>query len=72
MGWVNAGYSLAQMAASIIMGYWCEKRNGKEPIYLSIILLAGGSLLYSYADAFGEKGIWCVLGGRLLLGLNAG
>jgi len=54
------------------MGYWCEKRNAKEPIFLSIILLAAGSALYSYAEAFESKGIWVVFGGRLLLGLNGG
>ena len=72
LGWVNSGFSFAQMVASLIMGYWCEKRNAKEPIFLSIILLAAGSLLYSYAETFGKNGIWVILGGRVLLGLNAG
>ncbi|XP_066920720.1 major facilitator superfamily domain-containing protein 8-like isoform X1 [Clytia hemisphaerica] len=72
LGWVNAGYSFAQMVSGIFMGYWCEKRNAKEPIFVSIILLAAGSLLYSYAETFGKKGIWVVLGGRVLLGTSAG
>lgn len=72
LGWVNAGYSFAQMVASLVMGYWCQKRRAIEPIVASIIFLAAGSALYSYAEAFGKKGIWVVLGGRIILGLSAG
>lgn len=72
LGWVNAGYSFAQMIASVLMGYWSEKRNAKEPMHMSILLLALGSGLYSYAEAFGRNGVWILLLARVLLGLSAG
>ena len=60
------------MISSLIMGYWCSKRNAKEPLYLSTVLVGGGGLLYAYAEAFGKNGIFIVLGGRILFGLGAG
>lgn len=72
LGWVNASFSFAQMISSLIMGYWSEKRNAKEPLFVSTILVACGGVLYAYAEAFEENGIWIVLGGRILFGLSAG
>lgn len=72
LGWVNSGFSLAQLVCSVIFGYWCDKRPSIEPLLLSIVLLAVGSGLYAYAEAFGTVGIWIVLGARILLGCSAG
>lgn len=72
LGWVNAGYSLAQMVSSFTMGYWSEKRRPIEPILIGIVCLGVGSGLYSYAGAFGTNGLWVVLGARVILGFGAG
>ena len=72
LGWVNASFSFSQMISSLIMGYWSEKRNAKEPLFVSTVLVACGGVLYAYAEAFGKNGTWIVLGGRILFGLSAG
>jgi len=72
LGWVNAAYSLGQMLASILFGYWCDRRPSIEPMMLSTLLLLVGSILYGYAESFGLNGIYVVLAARFVLGISAG
>ena len=72
LGWVNAGFSFGQLAASIFFGYWADRRKSIEPMMLSVLLLIIGNILYGYSEAFGKNGIYVVCGARVLLGLSAG
>lgn len=60
------------MLASILFGYWCDRRPSIEPMMLSTLLLLVGSILYGYAESFGVKGVYVVLAARFVLGISAG
>ena len=72
LGWVSAIFGIGQTISAFGFGYWTEKRPSIEPMTFSLVFLFIGSVLYSYAQAFGKKGIYVVLVARLILGISAG
>ena len=72
LGWVTSAYSLGRLLASIVFGYWSDKRRAMEPLIVSIVLLIVGSILYCYAEAFGDNGLYVVLIARIMQGMSSG
>ena len=69
---MTSSYSLGRLLASVVFGYWSDKRRAMEPLIVSTILLIVGSILYSYAQAFGDKGLYVVLIARTMQGMSSG
>ena len=72
LGMVTTSYSGAQLLTSLAFGYWSNRRRSTEPLIFSIVLLAVGSLMYGFAEAFAENGKYVVLGARIMQGLSSG
>ena len=43
-----------------------------EPLIVSTVSLIVGSILYSYAQAFGDNGLYVVLIARIMQGMSSG
>ena len=72
LGWVTSAYSLGRLLASIVFGYWSDKRRAMESLIVSIVLLIVGSILYCCAQAFGDNGLYVVLIARTMQGMSSG
>lgn len=72
LGMVTTSYSGAQLLTSLAFVYWSNRRRSIEPLIFSIVLLAVGSLMYGFAEAFAENGKYVVLGARIMQGLSSG
>ena len=60
------------MVGSFALGLWVHRFPAIQPLLFSMFLLAMGSLLYGYGEAFGTDGLNMILAARLILGLSAG
>lgn len=72
-GVVVAAYSLGQLIASPVFGFWSDKRPTHEPLLVSLIITVLTNLLYSYGQAFPhESGQYVLIVSRALVGFGAG
>uniref|UniRef100_A0A3B3RTP3 Major facilitator superfamily domain containing 8 n=1 Tax=Paramormyrops kingsleyae TaxID=1676925 RepID=A0A3B3RTP3_9TELE len=72
LGWVVAAYSLGQMVASPIFGWWSNRRPRKEPLVCSILINVAANLLYAYVHLFHSNRKYYMLTSRVLVGFGAG
>ncbi|XP_023655750.2 major facilitator superfamily domain-containing protein 8 isoform X1 [Paramormyrops kingsleyae] len=72
LGWVVAAYSLGQMVASPIFGWWSNRRPRKEPLVCSILVNVAANLLYAYVHLFHSNRKYYMLTSRVLVGFGAG
>ena len=74
LGIVIAAYSVGQLVASPLFGFWSDKRPVREPLFFSLFLCIVTNILYSYTQAFPTSTAkLCVLiAARLLVGFSAG
>ncbi|XP_029944128.1 major facilitator superfamily domain-containing protein 8 [Salarias fasciatus] len=72
LGWVVAAYSLGQMVASPIFGWWSNSRPSKEPLVCSIFLNLSANIYYAYAYLPMTHNKFHVLVSRAFVGFGAG
>lgn len=73
LGWVVAAYSLGQLIASPIFGFWADKRPTREPLLVAMVINVVFSLLYCYCGAIpaGVAG-YILIVARAMVGIGAG
>ncbi|XP_028657485.1 major facilitator superfamily domain-containing protein 8 isoform X1 [Erpetoichthys calabaricus] len=72
LGWVVAAYSLGQMLASPIFGWWSNHRPRKEPLITSISINVAANILYAYVHLPSSKNKYYMLMARAFVGIGAG
>uniref|UniRef100_F7GGG5 Major facilitator superfamily domain containing 8 n=1 Tax=Callithrix jacchus TaxID=9483 RepID=F7GGG5_CALJA len=72
LGWVIASYSLGQMVASPIFGFWSNYRPRKEPLIVSIFISVAANCLYAYVHVPASHNKYYMLIARGLVGFGAG
>ncbi|XP_028330417.1 major facilitator superfamily domain-containing protein 8-like [Gouania willdenowi] len=72
LGWVVAAYSLGQMVASPIFGWWSNYRPSKEPLVCSIFINLSANIYYAYASLPTSHNKIHVLVSRVFVGFGAG
>uniref|UniRef100_A0A2K5EVT6 Major facilitator superfamily domain containing 8 n=1 Tax=Aotus nancymaae TaxID=37293 RepID=A0A2K5EVT6_AOTNA len=72
LGWVIASYSLGQMVASPIFGFWSNYRPRKEPLIVSIFISVAANCLYAYVHIPASHNKYYMLIARGLVGFGAG
>uniref|UniRef100_A0A2K5EVT0 Major facilitator superfamily domain containing 8 n=1 Tax=Aotus nancymaae TaxID=37293 RepID=A0A2K5EVT0_AOTNA len=71
LGWVIASYSLGQMVASPIFGFWSNYRPRKEPLIVSIFISVAANCLYAYVHIPASHNKYYMLIARGLVGFGA-
>ncbi|KAK5848409.1 hypothetical protein PBY51_006026 [Eleginops maclovinus] len=72
LGWVVAAYSLGQMLASPLFGFWSNHRSRREPLVCSILINVLANIYYAYAYLPPSHNKLHVLVSRALVGFGAG
>uniref|UniRef100_A0A2K5RFI4 Major facilitator superfamily domain containing 8 n=1 Tax=Cebus imitator TaxID=2715852 RepID=A0A2K5RFI4_CEBIM len=71
LGWVIASYSLGQMVASPMFGFWSNYRPRKEPLIVSIFISVAANCLYAYVHIPASHNKYYMLIARGLVGFGA-
>ncbi|XP_066241140.1 major facilitator superfamily domain-containing protein 8 isoform X2 [Saccopteryx leptura] len=71
LGWVIAAFSLGQMVASPIFGWWSNYRPRKEPLTVSIFISVTANCLYAYVHVPASHNKYYMLVARGLVGFGA-
>ncbi|KAM8764039.1 major facilitator superfamily domain-containing protein 8 isoform 2-T2 [Rhynchonycteris naso] len=71
LGWVIAVFSLGQMVASPIFGWWSNYRPRKEPLTVSIFISVTANCLYAYVHVPASHNKYYMLAARGLVGFGA-
>ncbi|XP_076446302.1 major facilitator superfamily domain-containing protein 8-like [Babylonia areolata] len=72
LGWVVASYSLGQLLASPLFGWWSARRQAREPLLCSLFLQVGANLFYAYVQSVPANGGGCLVAARAVMGFAAG
>ncbi|XP_028285062.1 major facilitator superfamily domain-containing protein 8 [Parambassis ranga] len=72
LGWVVAAYSLGQMVASPIFGWWSNYRPRREPLVCSIFINLSANIYYAYAYLPKNNNKYHMLMSRAFVGFGAG
>ncbi|KAK3607035.1 hypothetical protein CHS0354_011594 [Potamilus streckersoni] len=73
LGWVVAIYSLGQLIASPIFGFWANFRaRSREPLVVSMIINILANVLYVYLESIPPKRLGYLMLARALIGFGAG
>lgn len=72
LGWVVAAYSLGQMIASPIFGFWSNHRPRREPLVCSIAINLSANIYYAYAYLPRTNNKFHMLMSRAFVGFGAG
>ncbi|XP_069129882.1 major facilitator superfamily domain-containing protein 8-like [Argopecten irradians] len=73
LGWVVASYSLGQLLASPIFGFWANKRQrSREPLVVSLIINILATILYAYLESLRSHRSIALLLSRTFIGFGAG
>nr|KAF6481081.1 major facilitator superfamily domain containing 8 [Molossus molossus] len=72
LGWVIASFSLGQMVASPVFGFWSNYRPRKEPLIVSIFISVAANCLYAYVHVPASHNKYYMLVARGLVGFGAG
>ncbi|VDK57653.1 unnamed protein product [Anisakis simplex] len=71
-GWINTAYSLGQMIASWVFGYWNQKTmRAKQPACFGLFIMALGNTLYAVLPEVPFQRKWLMLVARLLVGFGS-
>nr|KAF6481079.1 major facilitator superfamily domain containing 8 [Molossus molossus] len=71
LGWVIASFSLGQMVASPVFGFWSNYRPRKEPLIVSIFISVAANCLYAYVHVPASHNKYYMLVARGLVGFGA-
>jgi ceroid-lipofuscinosis MFS transporter 7 len=69
LGMIVAAFSVGRLFGSIFLGWWYNKRGGKEAIIFSLIISAIAHTAYSFATL---TGWWLLLLSRTVVGFGTG
>lgn len=72
LGWVVAAYSLGQMVASPIFGWWSNHRPRREPLVCSILINLSANIYYAYVYLPKTNNKFHMLMSRAFVGFGAG
>ncbi|KAL3880090.1 hypothetical protein ACJMK2_032359, partial [Sinanodonta woodiana] len=73
LGWVVAVYSLGQLIASPIFGFWANFRNSsREPLVVSMIINILANILYVYLESIPSNKFAYLILARGFIGFGAG
>ncbi|XP_030578500.1 major facilitator superfamily domain-containing protein 8 isoform X2 [Archocentrus centrarchus] len=72
LGWVVAAYSIGQMVASPIFGWWSNHRPRREPLVCSIFINLAANIYYAYAYLPKAHNKYHILMSRVFVGFGAG
>lgn len=72
LGWVVAAYSLGQMVASPMFGWWSNHRPRREPLVCSILINLSANIYYAYAFLPKTHNKFHMLMSRTFVGFGAG
>ncbi|CAK6445953.1 unnamed protein product [Pipistrellus nathusii] len=72
LGWVIASFSIGQMVASPIFGWWSNHRPRKEPLIISLFISVAANCLYAYVHVPASHNKYYMLVARGLVGFGAG
>uniref|UniRef100_A0A3B3BSP5 Major facilitator superfamily domain containing 8 n=1 Tax=Oryzias melastigma TaxID=30732 RepID=A0A3B3BSP5_ORYME len=72
LGWMVAAYSLGQMVASPIFGWWSNHRPRREPLVCSIFINLAANIYYAYAYLPKTDNKYHMLMSRAFVGFGAG
>uniref|UniRef100_A0AAQ5ZCF4 Major facilitator superfamily (MFS) profile domain-containing protein n=1 Tax=Amphiprion ocellaris TaxID=80972 RepID=A0AAQ5ZCF4_AMPOC len=71
LGWVVAAYSLGQMVASPIFGWWSNHRPRREPLVCSIFINLSANIYYAYVYLPKTNNKFHMLMSRAFVGFGA-
>jgi predicted MFS family arabinose efflux permease len=66
-GWAVAVNSGGTFLASPILGKWTDWRGVKEALFISLIVMIGGNIMYALS-----QDVWMLLASRFIVGCAAG
>jgi len=69
LGMIVATFSVGRLFGSVFLGWWYNKRGGKEVLIFSLALSAVAHIIYSFA---GLTGWWILLISRTAVGFGTG
>lgn len=72
LGWMVAAYSLGQMVASPLFGFWSNHRPRREPLVCSIFINLAANIYYAYAYLPKTDNKYHMLMSRAFVGFGAG
>lgn len=72
LGWMVAAYSLGQMVASPLFGWWSNHRLRREPLVCSIFINLAANIYYAYAYLPKTNNKYHLLMSRAFVGFGAG
>uniref|UniRef100_A0A8C7WXI7 Major facilitator superfamily domain containing 8 n=1 Tax=Oryzias sinensis TaxID=183150 RepID=A0A8C7WXI7_9TELE len=72
LGWMVAAYSLGQMVASPLFGWWSNHRPRREPLVCSILINLAANIYYAYAHLPKTNNKYHLLMSRAFVGFGAG
>ncbi|XP_068798144.1 major facilitator superfamily domain-containing protein 8 isoform X2 [Struthio camelus] len=72
LGWIIASYSIGQMVASPLFGFWSNYRPRREPLVVSTIISVAANCLYAYVHVPHSHNKYYMLIARALVGFGAG
>uniref|UniRef100_A0A3Q3F579 Major facilitator superfamily domain containing 8 n=1 Tax=Kryptolebias marmoratus TaxID=37003 RepID=A0A3Q3F579_KRYMA len=72
LGWMVAAYSLGQMVASPLFGFWSNHRPRREPLVCSIFINLLANVYYAYAYLPPTNNKYHMLMSRAFVGFGAG
>lgn len=72
LGWMVAAYSLGQMVASPLFGWWSNHRPRREPLVCSIFINLAANIYYAYAYLPKTNNKYHLLMSRAFVGFGAG
>lgn len=72
LGWMVAAYSLGQMVASPLFGWWSNHRPRREPLVCSIFINLLANIYYAYAYLPKTHNKYHLLMSRVFVGFGAG
>lgn len=72
LGWVVAAYSLGQMVASPMFGWWSNHRPRREPLVCSIFINLSANIYYAYVYLPKTNNKFHMLMSRAFVGFGAG
>lgn len=77
LGWIVSAFSVGQLIASPLFGYWANRINcHKIPIVTCLLITTAGNVLYMYLESFkyvdfASPKVW-MMASRFIMGVGAG
>ncbi|KHN72420.1 Major facilitator superfamily domain-containing protein 8 [Toxocara canis] len=72
-GWITTTYSIGQMFACWVFGYWNQKTMSTiKPATCGLVLMVIGNFLYGILPSLPSNHRWYMLGARFIAGIGSG